>query len=490
MPVRDEGIGRKAVGGFLWALAGFLIMQVGSFATYTYATRVLGTAGIAVVGTALTVVFWIDILLDLGMGASLIYEQERGQTHRVAVAFTVNVVVATTIAAFVALGAGPIDRFFKVGDIDIFRVVALLIAVKGLGQVPDALLKRDLDFRRRAASDLTRSTLRFVIAVALLKAGVGPIAMVIAVAVAEVAAVAVTWILVRFRPRFRFDKAVATEMLRFGAAMFGARLVGMLWLNGDYLVITHHFGGRSKQFGNYFTAFRLPELVLGSVYNLFSNVAFPAYAAARERGAATLRTASLKSLRMLCLFGFPAGFGMSLVARDFIGGWFGAEFAGAVPVMEWLCAAAAFVAVGYASGDLYAAIGKPRLGLYFNLVFAPVLVAGFVAVVGRGVVAIAMVHLAVIIPYSMFRIEVANRLLGTTWSQSLGALRPATAATLGMVALALPVRLLLAQGWASMFAIVAAGATGMLAGLAVGDRATLGELLQGGRSGLARLGLR
>ena len=477
---------RKAAGGFVWALVGFLLIQIGSFGTYSIATRILGAAGIGVVGTALTLVFWIDVLLDLGMGASLIYEQEEGQSERVHVAFTVNAAVAVVISVGVFLGASPINDFFGAGNVAMFRVVALLILTKGLNQIPDALLKRDLDFKRRARADFTRSIGRFVISVGLLLGGVGPIAMVIGVTIAEICAVVITWSLVRFRPRLNFDRVIAIDMLRFGAAMFGARLVGMLWLNGDYLVLANRLGGRSRAFGNYFTAFRLPELILGSVYNLFANVAFPAYSAARELGPEKLRQASLKSLRMLCLFGFPTGVGMSLIARDFILWWFEPQFSGAIPVMELLCLAGAFVAVGYASGDLYAAMGRPRLGLYFNLVGAPVLIGGFLLVVGKGIVAVAIVHLVVIVPYSAFRIGIANRLLGTTWAQSLRALRPATVATLGILVVALPVRLATAPGFLSLLAILGAGVVGAGVGLAIGDRPTFDEVTAMGAKALAR----
>ena len=481
----DLSLGRKAAGGFVWALVGFALMQVGSFATYTIATKVLGADGIGVVGIALTLVFWIDILLGVGMGASLIFEQEKGQTERVAVAFTVNMMVAVVLSIAIYFGAGAIDDFLGAGNPNLFRVVAALVLVKGLGQVPDAMLKRDLDFKRRAKADFTRSLGRFVISVSLLKAGVGPIAMVIGVLSAEIAATVVTWALVRFKPTLRFDLKIAGQMLRFGSAMFAAQLVGMLWLQGDYLVLSRHFNSKSRQFGEYYTAFRLPELVLGSVYNLFSNVAFPAYAAAREAGPEALRNASLKSLRLLCMFGFAAGVGMSLIARDFITVVY-PEVLGAIPIMQLLCVAGGFVGVGYASGDLFNAMGKPRLGLYFSLIFVPILMGGFLLVVDRGVIAIAAVHVAVIIPYSAFRIQVANRLLGTTWKDSLIALRPAAALVIGIGAFAWPVRLTLDAGWGSLFAVFFAGLVGGFAGLAIGDRATLVELGEGGQKVLAR----
>ena len=482
----SESLALKAGGGFVWALAGFLLLQLGSFGTYSVASRVLDER-IGVVAAAMTVVFWIDVLLDLGMGAALIYDQEEGQSERVQVAFTVNAVVATTLSLSVLIGAPVLDSFFRAGDPNLFRVIAVLVLAKGLNQVPDALLKRELAFQRRARADFTRSILRFTIATSLLLAGVGPIAMVSAAAIAEVCAVSVTWWLVRFRPRLRFDRRIAVEMLRFGGAVFGARLVGMLWLNGDYLVVSRHFGSKSREFSSYFTAFRLPELILGSVYNLFSSVAFPTFSKARDMGAEKLRDSSLKALRMLCLFGFPVGAALSLIARDFITVWFGGSFSDAIRPMELLGAVGGFAAIGFASGDVYAAIGKPRLGLYFTLVGAPILIGGFLAVVDHGIVAVAVVHMAVIVPYSLFRIEVANRLLGTTWRQSLSALRPAAVTVAGIVALALPVRLGTTHaGIVPLVAIVAAGVAGAVGGLALGDRAALRQLAGLGSGAVAR----
>ena len=51
--VGGEDLTAKAAGGFVWALAGFALMQIGGFATYTIASRVLGSEGLGVVATFL-----------------------------------------------------------------------------------------------------------------------------------------------------------------------------------------------------------------------------------------------------------------------------------------------------------------------------------------------------------------------------------------------------------------------------------------------------
>jgi PST family polysaccharide transporter len=191
----------------------------------------------------------------------------------VQVAFTVNAVVATTLSLSVLIGAPVLDSFFRAGDPNLFRVIAVLVLAKGLNQVPDALLKRELAFQRRARADFTRSILRFTIATSLLLAGVGPIAMVSGRHRRSVCS-PVTWWLVRFRPRLRFDR----HPVGFAsAAPSGARLVGVVaqrrlpvvsyWVEVPRVQLT--------------SLPRLPELILG-VYSLFSSVAFPTFSKARD----------------------------------------------------------------------------------------------------------------------------------------------------------------------------------------------------------------
>jgi PST family polysaccharide transporter len=474
LPEVPRNLTKTAARGFVLTLVGFIFLQIASFATYLVAGHYLSSSELGVVGKFLTVVFWMDVLLDMGMGAAIIRDQERGQTDRIGIAFSVNTIVAIIVSVGLYFGAPLIAGFFGVSDrIELFRMLALLALFRGLGQVPASMLERDMQYGKMASLGVTRSVIRFVIAIVMLAHGAGAAAMAVSVVIAEIVFTILTAILARFRPVFKWNSTDAFEMLRFGVSIFGARLSGMLWLNGDYLVIGSRLS--NAEYGDYYTAFRLPELLLGSVYNMFSTVAFPTYAAARKLGEVKLREAYLQALKLLCLFGFPVGMGMSLIARDFITVLFPTHL-GAIAPMEILSLTAMWVSVGYASGDLYNAINKPRLGLYFNLLGTPILIGGFLLFVHDGIAAIAAVHLAVITPYAFFRMEVANRLIGTSWAEHLRALVPAAVTTAGIILFALPLRLTLSAGLGSMLAIIAAGSLGAFLGLLLGDRHAFSEL--------------
>jgi len=467
---------RRAANGFAWSLAGFFFIQIGSFATYTVAANILAPAGAGLVGALLTIVFWIDVFLDTGLGASVVYEQEEGHTHRISVAFTLTTIM-TVVATVAVVAAAPlIAGFFGAQhDVNLFRLVGLVVLFRGLNQVPAATLRRDMHFRKSMVSNSAQAITRFTVAVWLLETGHGVLGMLIGVIASEFVGTVFTWRLVRFRPRLRWDGSVASEMFRYGLPVFGSTLLGMLWLNSDYLVVGHHNGAKSKPYGNYYAAFQMPTLILGSFYNIFSSVAFPMYSAARGMGAEKLRQASLRSLRILTLVGFTISIGLSVVARDFFHVLY-PKFTGAVAPMEILCIAGGFVGIGFASGDLYNAIGRPKLGLLFNMIGTPILITGFIIAVPHGIVAVATVHVMVMIPYSFIRIEVANRLVGTTWAQSLRAMLPAFSAVVGILAATLPIRLTVGPGPFTLVEIIGAGVAGAVVGVAIGDRSTFTEL--------------
>jgi hypothetical protein len=121
-------------------------------------------------------------------------------------------------------------------------------------------------------------------------------------------------------------------------------------------------------------------------------------------------------------------------------------------------------------------VGRQKLGLVFNMIGTPILMVGIIIAAPHGIVAVAMVHDEVMVPYSFIRIEVANRLIGTTWGESLVALSAAASAVAGILLFALPVRLLLDGGFLRMIAVAAAGTLGAVVGVAIGSRSTYGEL--------------
>lgn len=463
-----------AVRGMGWTAVSLVSSRLALFVSTLVLARLLVPEEFGVVAAAMTLVAYFEVALDLGLGAAVIAEQEKGHTSRVQTAFTLAVACSGLLTLVAAALAGPMAGFFGVPEQSwLFRAVACYLLLRGLGQVNDAILRRDLLFRRRAALDMTRAVVRATVAIWLALGGSGAWGIVWGLLAGEVFALAVGFALTRFRPTFELDRRAAWGLLSFGGGVVGLRIVNEIGLNADYLVVGARLG--VEELGYYTIAYRLPELVIANALWVFSTVAFPVYSRARTLGADAFRGAMLRALRLVTLFGFPAGVGLALVSPDAVSVLFSDRWAPAAPAMAVLALASGLGAVGYASGDIFPAAGRPHALLAVNTPVVVVLVAGYYLAAPYGILAVAFVHLGVSVLYGLIRVPLANQLVGATLRETLLALVPAVVVALGVAAAAWPVLAVTDGGVGGLVLTILAGVAGAVVALLLVDRSAIAD---------------
>lgn len=472
----DQSVGTAAGRGFLWANVGVLTRYASALVLAALLARHLDTVDYKVMVTLMIFTFYFDNALDLGMGAALIYEQEEGVSERVEVAFTANVLLAGALAALAFFVAPLITRFNHLEGYDsLFRLLGVIVILSGLTTIPWALLERGLNFRARAAVEVTRDLTRFFLTLGLVFAGFEAWSIIIGLVAAYGVWLAGTWVALRFKPTFRWNWKIMKELFAYAWRMAGTRLLGVLALNGDYLIVGNRTTKRDKygqdELSLYYQAFRLPEFILGAQLNAMSAVLFPMYSRIRSEGKIAMADALYKALRLIALFSIPTGIGLALVARDAIWVMYGTPSSVAIRTMELLSLAGCFVGVGFASGDLLFAIGKPGVMARINVVMVPSMLLAMWFVAPYGIVWVATVHLVTAAIFQTARQLIVDRIIGADSREVARSLVPALIVSAFVVLLALPVRLVTHTGLLSMLAIVAAGVAGGGIGLLVSSSA-------------------
>jgi lipopolysaccharide exporter len=465
----------QAARSFGWAVTSFVGSRAVVFAMTLVLARLLTPTDFGVVAAGTVLLAFLEMGLDLGIAAALVYEQEKGITPRVQTAFTLNTIVAAGLTA-VAIAAAPlVTAFFHLaGREALFRALALYLLVRGLGQVSDALLRRDLQFKKRMIVDIIRALVRAAVAIPLAVAGAAAWSIVAGILAGEAAATIAVLALARLRPTFGFDRDVARALLRFGVPSTAIRLNNEVSRNCDYLVIGNRLG--ATMLGYYTMAFRLPELLIANVLWIFSTVAFPTYSRVRTHGQEALRRAMLRALRLTSLFGFTMGCYLAILSRDAIQVLFSAKWAPAAEPMMLIALAIGLSAVGYASGDIFPALGRPAALLAIDVPVTLTLFMGYILAAPYGLTAVAAVHLALGVIYALIRLVLADRLVGARTRETLQALRPAVVVAACVVLAGLPVRLALAPGAVALVAISAAAALGVGVGLLLSGHAVRAEI--------------
>lgn len=462
-----RSLARGAARNFGWGALSFGANRLLVFISTLVLARILVPEDFGTVAAAMAVVLYFEIALDLGVGAAVIYEQEQGITPRVQTAFTLNLMTAVGLTLLGVAFAPLIASFFHLQhQVTLFRVLFCYLLIRGCGTVQDSVLKRNLQFGRRTFLDLTRGIVRAALSIVLALAGYHAWAMIWGLLAGELAATVLAFVLVPFRPTLRLQRGASRLMLGFGLTVLALKVTDAIEIDSDYLVVGRRLGPTSL--GYYTVGFRLPELLLFNVFWIFSSVAFPAYAKARTLGTTLFGPAMLRALQLITLYAFPGGVALALTAHNVVTVLFGARWEPAVGAMQLIALSAAMASVGYASGDIYSASGKPGTLLAIDAPKALIIIAAMWLAAPYGITAVAGVHLVAQTIYAVVRLHLANRIVATTWRQTLVALRPAGTCAASVAVLVAPVTLLLPEGPVTLLAQVAAVAAGAGVGLFVG----------------------
>jgi lipopolysaccharide exporter len=426
--------------GIIWSTASFLGGRALTFLSIVVLARLLTPNEFGVVAAVMIFLGMLDVVSDVGMKATVVYEQEHGVTDRVQTAFTVNLAFATILTGAGVVLAPVIAQFFNLQEhVDLFRLASVNLLLTGLGNVHDALLLRALDFRRRIIPDLARGIVRGVVSIVLALSGLNAAALVIGMLAGTAAWTALQWTLSPFRPTFSFEASIARSMAGYGSGAAVLSTVATIATTIELAVIGRVLGEHAL--GLYTVAKRLPELVIEMVAFNVSRVAFPALARKRATAEEELDDAALAVLRYQALYAGPAGAGLAVLATPLVVVLFSSKWEDAGGVLTALAVLSAVGSIAYPLGDLLQAVGKQWLLAALNLVELPFIVAGIVLLGPQGIVAVAWLIAGGIAVFCAGMMVIVSRERGVAMSAILAAARPGIVAAAGVTAGAGAVRL-------------------------------------------------
>ena len=475
----DGSLRRSVKAGIAWSTLSFGITKGLAFVSLLVLARVLAPSQFGLVAAVTVVLSMIELTSDLGMAATVIYEQEQGTGERVQVAFTVNMMLVVALAAVGVLLAPLLAGFFHASHhVGLFRLAMVDVLLTGLGVIHDGLLLRDLRFSARIVTQVISGVVRAGAGVTLALLGFGAASLVWGLLLGTAAWVIVLWWVTGFRPVLRFDRKVAGSMIGYGVGASMFSFVDQLVAQIDTAVVGRVLGRRAL--GLYTVAFRIPTLVLENIANQISLVAFPALARKRVADATGVGAATARLVRYEALYALPLAAGMAVMARPIVDTVFSRRWQDAAGVFAAVSVMSGISAAGFALGDALKALGRQRLLVILTVIQFPALLVTIILVAPDGITVVAWARVGGTALWVGLVTASVARVTDMSISAVLGAVWPGVAASAGVVVTAGPIRL-----WAGLPAVpelvlgVVAGSAGALAALALLASPTFQELRQG-----------
>lgn len=342
----------------IWAYTAFFAGRVFTLASTMILARLLLPEDFGLVGFALIVLNFVEVIRSFGINEALIYNDERLEDTR-DTAFWINTVVGVgQFMAVAALAPLAASLFGSPLAPDVLKVMALAFIFEGVGQAHSALLQKELRFRKRFMPDLISALIKGVFAIALAALGFGVWSLAFSHVVGALVRTAVVWLNAEWRPRFKFFWGRAQSLWNYGVHLLLFNLLAVGLDQADQLVIGVLLG--PAQLGYFSIAYKLPDLVTANFSLILTRVLFPIFAKIKDDREKLIQS-FLTTTRYTAIVTFAAGFGLFAVAPVLIPVLYGDQWDQAIPLMQVLALLGVGVTLPWAAGDVLKAIGRPDI---------------------------------------------------------------------------------------------------------------------------------
>jgi O-antigen/teichoic acid export membrane protein len=315
----------------------------------------LGPRAFGVIAMALVFINFIEMLQQQGLMPAIVSRRVLTDRHADTAFWLVTAVgLACTIAAIV-LAPWWADLNGLPELADVIRVLALTVPITSTVVIHEALLRRELAFKKltvRTWVSLIAGGLAGVLGAVM---GLGVWALVLQQVVTSVVAAIVLWTVSPWRPRFRVDRVAARELWSYSTRAASSSLGLFIGGRIDVLLTGLFFG--PVVVGLYRLAQRLTSTAVDVTARGMQAVALPGLAGVQDDSAAfaarLLRMQRITSVMSLPLLGLVAGGASSLE------GILGQEWQGTAVAIQVLVVMQAFAAVSLLLGPALQAWNRP-----------------------------------------------------------------------------------------------------------------------------------
>jgi O-antigen/teichoic acid export membrane protein len=461
----------------IWRSGSQIAAQLVAWCSTLAVIRILDPADYGLFAMTQVVLAFLNFLNGWGFASALVQDREISE-RKIAQAFGMMLLVNGAIA-LVQLGLAPVAAEYYRQPVvaDLLRLQALIFLATPFIALPEALLIRELDFKRPALANLSATFVSATVAITCALAGLGvwtlvyaPLAFFWTRALVLVAAS-------RFfvRPSFRF--AGAERMFKFGATLVGGFFFWTILTQADVFIAARFLS--AHDLGLYAEALFLTTIIAAKFVPPLNEVAFPAYARIQNDPAA-LTAAFLKAVRLIMLVTCPLYFGLAVVADDAIALVLGAKWLAMAPLVAILAFAMPMFTLYSLFGPAVVALGRTGITMRSAMIGAVVMPAAFLLGIqwGASGLAWAWVLAFPVVPAAAF-IQ-ARGPLGLSAGGMAGAVAPGLAGSAAMAIVVALAEFALEglAGWQRLPLLVALGGASYLALLLVASRETLVEIVE------------
>lgn len=489
VPAALAGVARR---GAAYSGLAMIMVQVVSLLSTLVIARLLSPEEVGLYAAGTILAGFITVFAEGGLRGALIQRQQDVEDAADTVFYATLVTgVATSL---IALAAAPlVGMLFDNPDAaTIAAVTSGMLLMHALTNVPDGLMMRRFNFKRRLIIDPAKAVVYGVVTIFFAASGYGVWALVIGNYAAMAVWLIGTWALARWRPGLGYSSfALWRELTRFAYPLVGWSLSSLTRDAVQTALLGRVLG--EAALGQYRYGRRLGNIPSQAVVQIGSFVIFPAFsrmAGEPER----FRRGFFRALRWIWFGSVPLTGLLFALGQPSVVVLLGERWREAGLLLMAMAGVGACVALQEVAGEAMKGAGQSHRLNYLAVIELVVGIGLLVALLPFGLVGVGLSIFGMELVIAVTALGLARSVVGFTAGELVKALLPAGFATVAAVAVVAPFEYLVAHsaerstlvGFAQLLGLTLVFGIVYLLALRVLDPSLVAELRSGARTVLAR----
>ncbi|KIC93565.1 lipopolysaccharide biosynthesis protein [Flavihumibacter solisilvae] len=264
---------KRTLSGVRWSLAAKFFRQFIQFFFQLAIARILSPAEFGVFSILLVFINLADVVRSLGLGAALIQKKDINDEF-LSTVFWINVGTALIIYLVFYLASPFIATVFKMPPVtDALRLYSLVFIIGSMNSVQEALLQKNLEFKRLFIQDSIAVTAGGIAALYFALKGTGVYTLVYQYLIINTISSIILWNTSSWKPSFRFSLQAFHSLRRYSMNLLGNDLLNFTARNIDNLLVGKALGATAL--GIYSRAYFLMLQPLNLTHQVLARVMFP-----------------------------------------------------------------------------------------------------------------------------------------------------------------------------------------------------------------------
>lgn len=293
----NESLGKKTIGGFIWRLLQNAGTQIVSFLVSIFLARLLVPEDYGLIAIINVFINIANVFIQTGFSSAVVQKKELSEIDKSTMFFS-STVLGIVLYALLYIAAPYIALFYKEQVLtNMLRIQSLAILVGSVGSVHQALVTREMKFKKSFVASLIAVTAQGVVGLLLAFHGYGAWSLIYSNLVSVVISTLVLFVICGWMPKLQFSWNSLKAMLGFSIKMLGSALINSVFQNIRSLIIGRQYS--SEDLAYYSKGNQFPQLIMMQVDGAMTTVLFSTLSRTQdnwEHGLRALRRAMKMSL--------------------------------------------------------------------------------------------------------------------------------------------------------------------------------------------------